>query len=113
MTNRDKLIVRLDALAEMRTDGESVAPPSEAKAVKVFTPDAGATWYLSEKDTSDPEDVRYFGMCDLGLGFPELGYVGHDELLAVTGQLGLPVELDEYWDGTLQDGIDLCHRYKR
>lgn len=109
MTNRDKLIAALAALPEMRTDGESVAPPEKAKAVKVFTPDAGATWYLSEKDTSEPDYVRYFGMCDLGLGFPELGYVDDRELLEVTGPLGLGVELDEYWEGTLADGIKLAN----
>ena len=40
--------------------------------VKLFTPDANATWLLTELD---PEDVdRAFGLCDLGLGCPEVGY---------------------------------------
>jgi hypothetical protein len=39
--------------------------------VKLFTPDAGATWLLSEVD---PDDVhRAFGLCDLGMDGPELG----------------------------------------
>jgi hypothetical protein len=35
-----------------------------------------------------------FGLCDLGLGCPELGYVSLTELAAVRGRLGLPVERD-------------------
>ncbi len=40
--------------------------------VKLFTPDAAATWLISEADPDDPD--RLFGLCDLGLGYPELGY---------------------------------------
>jgi Protein of unknown function (DUF2958) len=66
--------------------------------VKLFTPDAGATWLLSELD---PDDLyRAFGLCDLGLGCPELGYVSLAELAAVRGRLGLPVEQDRLWHPT-------------
>ena len=60
--------------------------------VKLFTPDAGATWLLTEIDP-DETDLA-FGLCDLGLGFPELGSVSLTELAAVRGRLGLPVERD-------------------
>lgn len=60
--------------------------------VKLFTPDAGATWLISEVDPDDPD--RLFGLCDLGLGYPELGYVSLAEVTAVKGPLGLPVERD-------------------
>jgi hypothetical protein len=60
--------------------------------VKLFTPDAGATWLLTELDPDDPNIA--FGLCDLGLGFPELGYVSLAELEEVRGRLGLPVERD-------------------
>lgn len=63
--------------------------------VKLFTPDAGATWLLSELDPDEPD--RAFGLCDLGLGFPELGYVSLTELAAVRGKLGLPIERDRYF----------------
>jgi hypothetical protein len=60
--------------------------------VKLFTPDAGATWLLTE---IDPDDTSIaFGLCDLGLGFPELGSVSLDELRALRGKMGLPVERD-------------------
>jgi hypothetical protein len=60
--------------------------------VKLFTPDTGATWLLSELDPEDPDIA--FGLCDLGLGFPELGYVSLSELEELRGPLGLPVERD-------------------
>lgn len=60
--------------------------------VKLFTPDANATWLLSELDPDDPDLA--FGLCDLGLGAPELGYVRISELARVRGRLGLPVERD-------------------
>lgn len=63
--------------------------------VKLFTPDAAATWLLAWTDPEDP-DIAY-GLCDLGLGFPELGTVRISEISAVRGILGLPVERDRHW----------------
>src|SRR4029077_20073114 len=37
--------------------------------VKLFTPDGGCTWLLTEIDPEDPDIA--FGLCDLGLGHPE------------------------------------------
>ncbi|HET9637667.1 MAG TPA: DUF2958 domain-containing protein [Allosphingosinicella sp.] len=61
--------------------------------VKLFTPDAGATWLLAEIDPED-HDVAY-GLCDLGLGNPELGTVRFSEIAALRGNLGLKVERDQ------------------
>jgi hypothetical protein len=60
--------------------------------VKLFTPDAGATWLLSGIDPGAPDIA--FGLCDLGLGFPELGCVSLAELSRVRGMLNLPIEQD-------------------
>lgn len=60
--------------------------------VKLFTPDANATWLLTEMDPHEPD--RAFGLCDPGLGCPELGYVSLTELRALQGPLGLLVEQD-------------------
>ena len=68
--------------------------------VKLFTPDASATWLLTELDPDDPD--RAFGLCDLGLGCPELGYVSLAELAALRGPMGLPVERDMHFDA---DGL--------
>lgn len=42
-----------------------------ASVVNLFTPDAGATWLLTEIDPDDHDHA--FGLCDLGMGMPEFG----------------------------------------
>ncbi|MEQ1617026.1 MAG: DUF2958 domain-containing protein [Terricaulis sp.] len=64
--------------------------------VKLFTPDAGATWLLTELDPDDADIA--FGLCDLGLGYAELGSVRVSEIGSVRGKLGLPVERDLYFE---------------
>lgn len=64
--------------------------------VKLFTPDASATWLLTELDPSEPDIA--FGLCDLGVGYPELGYVCLSEIQTVRGKLGLPVERDLWFE---------------
>ena len=85
----DELRAQLLANGRQSLADEGFDPPP---VVKLFTPDAGATWLLTETDPD--EDDRAFGLCDLGLGFPELGYVSLAELSTVRGRLGLPVERD-------------------
>jgi hypothetical protein len=63
--------------------------------VKLFTPDANATWLLTELDPDDPDIA--FGLCDLGLGCPELGHVRLTEIRGVRGPFGLPVERDRFF----------------
>lgn len=87
--------VRAALLANGRLQRESVGRWDLTPVVKLFTPDAGASWLLTEIDP-DNTDIA-FGLCDLGLGCPELGYVSLTELGAVRGGLGLPVELDRYF----------------
>src|SRR5688572_19579631 len=63
--------------------------------VKLFTPDANCTWLLSELDPEEPDIA--FGLCDLGMGCPELGSVRISELESVRGAFGLPVERDRHF----------------
>jgi hypothetical protein len=81
--------VRREAEERNPWDG---ATPDFFPVVKLFTPDAGATWLLTELDPDDPD--RAFGLCDLGMGMPELGYVSITELESVRGPLRLPIERD-------------------
>lgn len=83
LTEEDRIRLFANALADDR---------DPAPVVKLFTPDAGATWLISEVDPDEPD--RLFGLCDLGLGHPELGYVSLAEIMEVRGRLGLPVERD-------------------
>jgi hypothetical protein len=63
--------------------------------VKLFG-GAACTWLISEMDPDQPDLM--FGLCDLGFGTPELGYVRLSELEAIRfPPFGLGVERDRYW----------------
>lgn len=84
--HREKLLANAAASAASE-DGSTDAAP----VIKLFTPDAGATWLISEM-AEDGDTL--FGLCDLGMGEPEMGYVSLSEISSVRGRLGLPVERD-------------------
>ena len=87
---RDRLLKNGHIRTELAETGESTA--DFIPVVKLFTPDAGCTWLLTELDPENPDIA--FGLCDLGMGYPELGCVRISELESVRGKLGLPVERD-------------------
>ena len=63
--------------------------------VKLFIPDGAATWLVAMLDRTEP--TRAFGLCDLGLGSPELGTIDLNELARLRGYLKLPVSRDIYF----------------
>ena len=67
---------------------------SSKPVVKLFQPDGAGTWLICSLDPRDPDLA--FGLCDPGLGFPELGYVRLSELAELRGAMGLPVGRDRY-----------------
>ena len=86
--------------AELLANGARIAAGQDIDphpVVKLFTPDANATWLLADLDPQDPD--RAFGLCDLGFGEPELGHVLLSEIAAVRGRLGLHVERDRAFKG--------------
>jgi hypothetical protein len=89
-TIRDQLLRNGHIRQALDEDGRAEA--DFIPVVKLFTPDAQCTWLLTELDPED-EDIA-FGLCDLGMGCPELGSVRISELESVRGRLGLPVERD-------------------
>src|SRR5262249_32969686 len=69
--------------------------PDHVPVVKIFNPVGAATWILTELE-DDGETL--YGLCDLGMGSPELGYVGKTEMeTAQFNRLGLPLERDEHF----------------
>jgi hypothetical protein len=60
--------------------------------VKIFTPWAGCTWLLTDLDTEDHDIAS--GLCDLGVGEPELGSVRISEIEDLRGPGGLRAERD-------------------
>jgi hypothetical protein len=87
ITDEQRALLLANGQQSLEHEGFDPAP-----VVKLFTPDAGATWLLTEIDPADHDHA--FGLCDLGHGFPEMGWVSLDELASVRGRLGLPVERD-------------------
>tara|TARA_R110000737_G_scaffold221559_1_gene237032 strand:+ start:417 stop:758 length:342 start_codon:yes stop_codon:yes gene_type:complete len=84
---------------------------STMPVVKLFGGGA-CTWLLSELD----DDGIAFGLCDLGMGSPELGYVSMDELMSIKfPPFGLPIERDMNWkpNKTLVEYADEARRYGR
>ena len=65
--------------------------------VKLFLPGTGFTWLLTEIDPTDTNIA--FGLCDLGMGFPELGYIDLDELGQTFTPYKVSVERDNHFDG--------------
>ncbi|MBC9250974.1 hypothetical protein A9179_11855 [Pseudomonas alcaligenes] len=63
--------------------------------VRLFTPDAHATWLLVSLDPVD-EDTAY-GLCDIGIGMPVLGTVKLSELASIVGPLKRPIMRDLYF----------------
>ena len=63
--------------------------------VKLFHPAGAATWLLTEIEPDDP-DIAW-GLCDLGMGFPEFGTVSLAELESFVGFAGLHIERDKFF----------------
>jgi len=62
--------------------------------VKFFNPTGVGTWLISEMD----EQGIMFGLCDLGVGCPELGNVALQELEQVRLPFNLGIERDIHWE---------------
>lgn len=81
--------------AQLSKERESETVPDFFPVVKVFTPDAKCVWLLTALDPDEPDLA--FGLCDLGMGYPELAYVRLSELEAVRGPRGSRVKRDPYF----------------
>ena len=68
--------------------------PDRWPVVKLFDPAGAATWLIAE---ADPDTDYAFGLCDLGMGLPEIGYISLDELRRFRGRFGLGIERDRHW----------------
>lgn len=82
--------------------------PDHTPVVKMFLPGTGATWLFTEMDPAEHDLL--FGLCDLGQGFPELGWTSLSEIsepvhvrTTINGRLvrmPMSVERDLYWTAT-------------
>jgi len=88
-------------------------PADFRPVVKLFCPWGAATWLLTELDPENHDCA--FGLCDLGMGYPEIGRVRLSEIAAVKGPGGLRIERDLHFRAgkTLQAYADEAQRYGR
>lgn len=89
-----------DIRARLLANGAVPQEIDHLPVVKYFDPCGAATWIITELTPTEGEGVEpdiLFGLCDLGMGCPELGYVSLSELEEVTGRLGLGIERDLYF----------------
>jgi len=63
--------------------------------VRLFTPDAHAIWLLAALDPADGDTA--WGLCDVGIGMPELGTVQLSGLAAIVGPQNRPILRDCYF----------------
>jgi hypothetical protein len=85
----ETLRAQLLANGQQSLDNGDFDPPP---VVKLFTPDAGATWLLTELSPADGDTA--FGLIDLGIGAPELGHVRLSVLEGIRGPQNLAVVRD-------------------
>lgn len=94
----EKLRERLLENGRIRVLFDDRGVPDFFPVVKFFTPDAGCVWLLTDLNPDDPDSA--YGLCDLGMGYPQMGKVLISELEAVRGAQGLPVERDPHFTPT-------------
>src|SRR5882757_1660410 len=70
----------------------AIPDDDHAPVVKFFNPIGAATWLIGEAVPEEPDIL--FGLCDLGMGEPELGGVRLSELAGVKLAFGLGIERD-------------------
>ena len=63
--------------------------------VRLFTPDAHATWLLVSLNPADGDTA--YGLIDLGIGMPALGTIKLSDLAGIVGPRKLPVRRDRYF----------------
>lgn len=83
---------QLLANGEARAAGRNIDPPP---VVRLFTPDAHATWLLAALDPADGDTA--WGLVDLGIGMPELGTIKLSHLAGIVGPRQHPVLRDLYF----------------
>ena len=88
-------LVPLETLSRLRRNWTTGDTEDHVPALKLAARASGAVWLLTE--LKDDLDIA-FGLCDLGQGFPELGYVSLFELSRVNlGVIAPIVKRDPYF----------------
>ena len=98
---------QLLANGEARAVGRSIDP---MPVVRLFTPDAHATWLLAALDPTDGDTA--WGLIDLGIGMPALGTIKLSDLASIVGPQRRPVLRDLHFRASrpLSEYVQLAQR---
>ncbi|MBM2765040.1 DUF2958 domain-containing protein [Burkholderia anthina] len=90
-----------------RAAGQGIDP---LPVVRLFTPDAHATWLLAALDPADGDTA--WGLIDLGIGMPVLGTVKLSDLAGIVGPQHWPILRDQYFHAArpLSEYVQLAQR---
>ncbi|URG49318.1 DUF2958 domain-containing protein [Pectobacterium quasiaquaticum] len=91
-------LITADERAQLLANGQARAADrgiDPKPVVRLFTPDAHATWLLAALDPAD--DDTAWGLIDLGIGMPELGTVKLSDLAGIVGPHQQPIRRDLYF----------------
>lgn len=97
-------VLNREAVEQLHKNSEEQKPlkgtPREIDyqpVAKLFLPWLSGTWLVTELE---PGTSLAFGLCDLGVGCPELGYFCLEELWSIQGPGGLRIEQDIHFRPT-------------
>jgi hypothetical protein len=96
ITNDQRAQLLANGQVKVSATGRTTDPP--VPVVRMFTPDAHATWLLASLDPSDGDTA--WGLIDIGIGMPALGTVKLSDLAAIVGPQNRPVLRDLYFRAT-------------
>jgi hypothetical protein len=111
---RSSIMKILTKAIEKKLLANGAAKAHNHKPVLKLFGGAACTWLITEMDPEDND--RLFGLCDLGMGTPELGYVSLKELMTIRFQpFGLGIERDRFFeaDKTLHEYTEESRRNGR
>lgn len=90
-----ELLVTDEQRAQLLANGHARAADAQTDlwpVVRLFTPDAHATWLLAALNPADSDTA--WGVCDVGIGMPELGTIKLSDLATIVGPQRIPVRRD-------------------
>jgi hypothetical protein len=89
-------LIPVDLRARLRANAELGDAQDPVPVLKLFNPAGPGTWLITEMAA---DGDLLFGLCDLDMGCPELGYVSQSELTVVRLPFGLSIERDLHFEG--------------
>ena len=94
-------LITAEQRAQLLANGQAYAAGhanDPLPVVRLFTPDAHATWLLAALDPADGDTA--YGLCDVGIAMPALGHIKLSDLESIVGPRKQPILLDRFFRPT-------------